>query len=298
MQDLAGHFGYVIILGRPNVGKSTLLNRLVGQKLSIISRKPQTTRSRLLGIKSIDNCQIAYLDTPGVQKKTGGMFNRYMNREALSGLANVDVIVHMVEAGAWIDLDEYVHTLVHQAGVPAILAINKIDRVKNKDDILPYIRMVHEKGVYRDIVPISARADKNIDRLEQCIRALIPDGVALYPADQITDKNERYFAAEFIREKLFRCLGEELPYNLCVTIEKFKDADDLVRIDAVIWVEKRGQKKIVIGHDGAVLKKTGREARMDMEKLFGKKVMLETWVRVKRNWTNDAHALMRFGYHC
>jgi GTP-binding protein Era len=233
-----------------------------------------------------------------VQKKPGGMFNRYMNREALSGLAEVDVIVHMVEAVTWIDLDEYVHTLVQQAGVPAILAINKIDRIKNKDDMLPYIRMVHEKGGYRDIIPISARADKNIDRLEQCIKTLIPGGVALYPEDQITDKNERYFAAEFIREKMFRCLGEELPYNLCVTIEKFEDTGNLIRIGAVIWVEKSGQKKIVIGHDGAVLKKTGREARMDMEKLFGKKVMLETWVRVKRNWTNDVHALRQLGYHC
>jgi GTP-binding protein Era len=298
MQDLTGHFGYVTILGRPNVGKSTLLNRLIGQKLSITSRKPQTTRSRLLGIKSINNCQIAYVDTPGLQKKTSGMFNRYMHREALGGLAEVDVIVHMVEAGIWLELDEYVHSLVRQAGGPAILAINKIDRVKNKDDVLPYIKMVNDKGGYRDIVPISARTGKNIDRIEQCIETLIPDGVALYPADQITDKNERYFAAEFIREKLFRCLGEELPYNLCVTIEKFRDTGDLVRIDAVIWVEKSGQKKIVIGHDGAVMKKSGTEARMDMEKMFGKKVMLETWVRVKRNWTNDVHALRRFGYHC
>jgi len=298
MQDISGQFGYVTILGRPNVGKSTLLNRLVSQKLSITSRKPQTTRSRLLGIKSADNYQIAYIDTPGVQKKPEGIFNRYMKREALRSLAQVDVIVHMVEAVSWTELDEYVHALVKQAGVPAILAINKIDRIKNRNTILPYIRMVHEKGGYRDIVPISARADENIDGLEQCIKALLPAGVALYPEDQITDRNERYFAAEFIREKLFRCLGEELPYNLCVTIEQFRDTGNLIRIDAVIWVEKSGQKKIVIGHDGTVLKKTGAEARMDMEKMFGKKVMLETWVRVKRNWTNDTHALRQMGYHC
>ena len=297
MQDLAGHFGFVTILGRPNVGKSTLLNRFIGQKVSITSRKPQTTRSRILGIKSVGNCQIAYLDTPGLQKKTAGMFDRYMNREALGGLAGVDVIVHMVEACTWFDLDEYVHSLVQKAGVPVILAINKVDRIRNKGDILPYIKRVHDKGGYCDIVPISARTGKNLERLEQCIQAMIPGGVALYPADQITDRNEQYFAAEFIREKLFRSLGEELPYNLCVTIEKYKETKNLVRIDAVIWVEKNGQKKIVIGHNGTVLKKSGTEARMDMEKMFGKKVMLETWVRVKRNWTNDVHALRRFGYH-
>ena len=298
MQDLPGHFGYVTILGRPNVGKSTLLNRLVSQKLSITSRKPQTTRSRLLGIKSVYNYQTVYIDTPGLQKTPGGIFNRYMNREALRSLAQVDVIVHMVEAVSWTESDEYVHDLVKQAGVPAILAINKIDRIKNKSNILPYLRMVNEKSGYREILPISARADKNIDRLEQCIRALLPAGMALYPEDQITDRSERYFAAEFIREKLFRCLGEEVPYNLSVTIEKFEDTGNLVRIDAVIWVEKSGQKKIVIGHDGNVLKKTGGQARLDMEKMFGKKVMLETWVRVKRNWTNDVNALRQMGYPC
>jgi len=298
MQDLPGHFGYVTILGRPNVGKSTLLNRLVSQKLSITSRKPQTTRSRLLGIKSVYNYQTVYIDTPGLQKKPGGIFNRYMNREALRSLAQVDVIVHMVEAVSWTESDEYVHDLVKQTGVPAILAINKIDRIKNKSNILPYLRMVNEKSGYREILPISARADKNIDRLEQCIRALLPAGMALYPEDQITDRSERYFAAEFIREKLFRCLGEEVPYNLSVTIEKFEDTGNLVRIDAVIWVEKSGQKKIVIGRDGNVLKKTGGQARLDMEKMFGKKVMLETWVRVKRNWTNDVNALRQMGYPC
>ena len=298
MQDNSGYFGYVTILGRPNVGKSTLLNRLVSQKLSITSRKPQTTRSRLFGIKSVDKYQIVYIDTPGVQKKPGGIFYRYMNREALRSLAEVDVIVHMVEAVSWTELDEYVHEQVKQAGVPALLAINKIDRIKNKSSILPYIRMVNEKGGYREIMPISARADMNIDRLEDCIRALLPAGVALYPEDQITDRSERYFAAEFIREKLFRCLGEEVPYNISVTIEKFEDTGSLVRIDAVIWVEKSGQKKIVIGHNGEVLKKTGGQARMDLEKMFGKKVMLETWVRVKRNWTNDANALRQMGYHC
>ena len=298
MQDNSGHFGDVTILGRPNVGKSTLLNRLVNQKLSITSRKPQTTRSRMIGIKSTDKYQIVYIDTPGVQKKPGGIFNRYMNREALRNLAEVDVIVHLVEAVSWTELDEYVYGQVQQAGVPALLAINKIDRIKDKNSILPYIKMVHEKGGYREIMPISARADINIDRLESCIRALLPAGVALYPADQVTDRNERYFAAEFIREKLFRCLGEELPYNISVTIEKFEDAGSLARIDAVIWVEKIGQKKIVIGHNGDVLKKAGGQARMDMEKMFGKKVMLETWVRVKRNWTNDPHALRQMGYHC
>ena len=297
MQDILSYFGYVTILGRPNVGKSTLLNHIIGQKLSITSRKPQTTRSRILGIKSTANYQIVYSDTPGLQRKSGSMFNRYMNRETLSSLADVDVIVHMVEAVVWTELDEHVHTLVKQAGAPAILAINKVDRIKDKKDILPYIKMVQEKGCYQDIVPISARADVNLDKLEECIRALLPPGMALYPDDQITDRNERYFAGEFIREKLFRCLGDELPYNLCVTIEGFKNTAGLIRIDAIIWVEKNGQKKIVIGGDGAVLKKTGEQARRDMEKLFGKKVLLRTWVRVRQNWTNDTRSLRQMGYY-
>ena len=298
MQDIDRHFGYVTIVGRPNVGKSTLLNNIIGQKLSIISRKPQTTRARILGIKSTDNCQIVYIDTPGLQQKAGSMINRYMNREATSSLAGVDVIVHMVEAGTWTELDEYVYTLVQKSGTPAILALNKIDRVKNKKDILPCIKMVHEKGGYHDIVPISVRANKNIERLEACVRALLPPGEAQYPDDQITDRDERYFAGEFIREKLFHCLGDELPYNLCVAIERFRDTDRLIEIDAVIWVERSGQKKIVIGSKGVVLKKIGAQARMDMEKMFGKKVLLATWVRVKNNWTNDARALRQMGYNC
>jgi len=296
IKDWPGRFGYVTIVGRPNVGKSTLLNRIIGQKLSIISRKPQTTRSRILGIKTADNCQTVYIDTPGLQKKPGSMFNRYMNREALSSLADVDVIVHMVEAVTWTEPDEYVHQLVKQAHAPVLLAINKVDRIKNKKVILPFIKMIHEKNGYQDIIPISAHANINVDRLEECIGSRLPPGTALFPEDQITDRSERYFAAEFLREKLFQRLGDELPYNLCVTIEEFSDTPVLIKIDAVIWVEKSGQKKIVIGSDGAVLKKTGEQARHDMEKLFGKKVLLRTWVRVKKNWTNDVQALKQLGY--
>lgn len=297
-EDFPARFGYAAIIGKPNVGKSTLLNHLVGQKLSIISRKPQTTRARLLGIKSTDKCQIVYIDTPGLQKKPGTMFNRYMNREATNSLSGVDVIVHVVEAGDWDEFDEYVHGLAQRSGTPAILAINKIDRVKDKTGILPYIAMAHAKGCYRDIVPISARTGKNVERLEACVRALLPPGEALYPDDQITDRDERYFAGEFIREKLFRCLGDELPYNLSVAVERFRDTAGLVKIDAVIWVEKSGQKKIVIGSKGAVLKKVGELARLDMEKMFGKKVLLATWVRVKNNWTNDVRSLRQMGYNC
>ncbi|MGH8119981.1 MAG: GTPase Era, partial [Gammaproteobacteria bacterium] len=276
MMDKPGRFGYVTIIGRPNVGKSTLLNRIIGQKLSIISRKPQTTRTRILGIKTTDNCQTVYIDTPGLQKKPVSMFNRYMNREALSSLADVDVIIHVVDAVTWTESDEHVQQLVKQANAPALLAVNKVDRIKNKKIILPYIKMVHAKGGYQEIIPVSARANLNVDQLEECIVSRLPAGPAHFPDDQITDRSERYFACEFLREKLIQRLGDELPYNLCVTIEEFRDTPALIRIDAVIWVEKGGQKKIVIGGDGSVLKKTGEQARLDMEKLFGKKVLLRT----------------------
>jgi GTP-binding protein Era len=296
MQDIVHHFGYVTIVGRPNVGKSTILNHIIGQKLSITSRKPQTTRMRILGIKSGADSQIIYIDTPGFQNKPGGIFNRYMNREVLNSMADVDVIVHVVEAMSWTKPDECINALVNQYESDSVLAVNKIDRIKNKIELLPFIEKMHAMGKYKEIIPVSARTNKNINLLEGCIRRLLPPGEPLYPQDQITDRSERYFAAEFIREKLTRCLGDELPYNLCVTVDKFMDTGKLIRINASIWVNNSGQKKIVVGKDGGVLKKTGEQARRDMERMFSKKVFLETWVRIKRNWTTDIQALKRFGY--
>lgn len=296
MNDTGDRCGYVTLAGRANVGKSTLLNRLIGHKVSITSRRPQTTRMRLLGIKTTRHCQIIFVDTPGIQKGAGNVFHRFMNREARAALADVDVVVHVVEAGSWNDADAHVHTLVKKTGAPAILAINKVDLVKNKSTLLPYMERIQTRNGYREIVPVSARTGINLAVLEQCIKALLPVGPALFPDDQISDKNERYFAGEFIREKLFRSLGHELPYNLSVVIEEFRDTGKMIKIDAIIWVEKEGQKKIVIGADGNLLKKIGAQARQDMEKLFGKKVFLQTWVRVKHNWPRDEKFLRLLGY--
>ena len=290
------HCGYVTIVGRPNVGKSTLLNRLLGQKLSITSRRPQTTRAHLFGIKSDENSQVIYIDTPGFQRQSENVFNRYMNREVLNALAHVDVVVHVIEALKWTEMDRHVFNLIKNIKSPVILALNKIDRVKNKKALLPYIGEVTTGRNYAEVVPFSARSGDNLDILEQNVKKLLPSGPPVYPDDQVTDKNERFFAAEFIREKLTRRLGAELPYNLSVTIDAFKHDGNILNIDAVIWVTSPGQKAIVIGKDGSMLKSIGEQARKDMEKMFGKKVFLQMWVKIKEKWTNNIQALKQLGY--
>lgn len=296
MNTQLGHCGFVTLVGRPNVGKSTLLNRLVGQKLSITSRKPQTTRMQLLGIKTGKDSQLVFVDTPGLQKKPGNVFNRYMNREVFNALSHVDVIVHVVEALTWTDADENVFNHIRKIERPLVLAINKIDRIKDKRELLPCLEQMNNREIYSEIVPVSAKHGQNVDLLEEHIRKYLPPGEALFPEDQITDRNERFFAAEFIREKLTRQLGDELPYNISVTIDKFSEAGKITRIYATVWVANEGQKKIVIGKNGAVLKKTGEQARKDMEKMFGRKVFLQTWVKSKNKWTSDTQALRRLGY--
>jgi GTP-binding protein Era len=296
MQTSLEHCGFVTLVGRPNTGKSTLLNRLIGQKLSITSRKPQTTRYHLLGIKSGKDSQIIFTDTPGLQKKAGNLFNRYMNREVFNALSNIDVIVHVTEALNWNDLDENVYKHISRMASPVILAINKIDRVKNRQELLPFIDELAARNFYREIIPVSAKTGKNTGTLEECVRKLLPAGVPLFPEDRITDRNERFFAAEFIREKLTRTLGEELPYNISVTIDRFQELQRIIKISATIWVATEGQKKIVIGKNGAVLKQAGQLSRKDMENMFGKKVFLETWVKIRDKWTNSPQALKQFGY--
>ncbi len=290
------HCGYASLVGRPNVGKSSLLNRLIGQKLSITSRKPQTTRSHLLGIKTAGNSQIIYIDTPGLQKKAESLFNRHMNREVHNSLSQTDVVVHVVEAMKWNEGDALVHETIKNLKCTKLLAINKMDRVSDRKELLPFIKRMHDLGGYDDIVPVSARHGTNIDSLEGLILKHLPASPAVFPEDQLTDRNERYFAAEFLREKLMRSLGDELPYNITVTIDKFSDEKRLVRIYATIWVASHGQKKIVVGKDGAVLKKAGQEARRDIENMFGKKVFLQTWVKVKDQWMANARAMKIFGY--
>jgi len=291
-----GRCGYVALVGRPNVGKSTLMNHLLGQKLSITSRKPQTTRHRILGIKTTDKVQFVYLDTPGIHQGDKQAMHRYLNRAALSILQDVHVIVFLVEALKWGELDELVLSHCEKAGPPVILAVNKIDQVKDKDKLLPYIQQISGKFGFAAVVPVSARQGTQLDELERCIAELLPVSEPMYPEDQITDRSVRFLASEIIREKLMRQLGDELPYSATVEVEKFEETDALARIFAVIWVERDNQKAIVIGKDGMKLKLIGQEARSDLENLLEKKVYLKTWVKVKKGWSDDERALHQLGY--
>lgn len=288
--------GYVALLGRPNVGKSTLLNRLIAHKISITSPKPQTTRHAILGIHTLDAAQIVYVDTPGLRRGGRRAMDRYLNRTAAGVLSFVDVAVLVVEALRWTDEDAAVlERLVEFAG-PVILAINKVDRVKPKERLLPFLQTLAGKRDFATVIPLSATQGDNVATLEQAIAGLLPEGAFLFDPEQLTTASERFLAAESIREKLTRCLRDELPYSLTVEIESFVEEAGLTRVGAVIWVERPGQKRIVIGEHGGVLKEVGRQAREDMERLFQRKVFLETWVKVRQGWSDDERALRRFGY--
>ncbi|MEJ2142490.1 MAG: GTPase Era [Gammaproteobacteria bacterium] len=288
--------GYVALIGRPNVGKSTLLNHILGQKLSITSRKPQTTRHRLLGIKTTATAQVIYVDTPGIHQKAGKAINRYMNRAATSSIEDVHVVVFIVEALKWTDEDEMVLEHIKKAGVTTILAVNKVDRVEDKDRMLPYLQEVSAKYDFKEIIPVSALRNTNITQLENLIEQQLDVSEPFYPEDYITDRSSRFLAAEIVREKLMRTLGQELPYNITVEIEQFKEEKDRLLINALIWVERDNQKAIVIGKKGQQLKKIGSQARQDMQKLFDSKVHLELWVKVKEGWSDDERALQSLGY--
>jgi len=291
------HSGYVAIVGRPNVGKSTLLNRLLGQKISITAHKPQTTRHRILGIKTTADAQIIYVDTPGIHPMEKRAINRYMNREASNTISDVDVVVFLVDGLKWQAEDELVLQKVAASQSPVILGINKLDNVKDKSLLLPYLQKLSQKMSFAQLVPLSARTGQSVDLLEQSVIGLIPPtGKAFFPEDQITDRNGRFMAAEFVREKLMRTLGEEIPYELTVEIEKFEQDGELARISGVIWVERPGQKGIIIGKNGQQLKRIGEQARKDMEQLFECKVFLQLWVKVKQGWADDERALRSLGY--
>jgi len=291
-----GYCGYVAIIGRPNVGKSTLLNHLLGQKLSITSRKPQTTRHRLLGIKTEGNTQIIYVDTPGLHQRKHNAMNRYLNRAATNSLVGVDVIVWLVEALQWTGEDSYVLEALAQSAVPVILGVNKIDKLSDKKALLPYLQEVAIKRDFVEVFPISAQNGQNLVELEAKITHLLPINTFLFPEDQFTDRTERFLAAEIIREKLVRRLGAELPYRLTVQIEHFSSETNLTHISAIIWVERKGQKPIVIGKKGQMLKAIGEEARKEMEMMVGCKVFLQLWVKVKQGWCDDERALRQLGY--
>lgn len=288
--------GYVAIVGQPNVGKSTLLNYLLGKKLSITSRKPQTTRHRVLGIKTRDHVQIIYVDTPGLHQAAKHAMNRYMNRVARSALSDVDVILFVIDAKHFNEQDVRILELLKKANAPVILVLNKIDLVKDRSVLLPLIEDISKRYAFAQVVPVSAKLGKHLDDLEQTIIALLPEDVHFYPPGQLTDRSEQFITTEIVREKLMRNLGQELPYELTVTLDQFRHEGNLLRIAALIWVEKPSQKAIVIGEDGQRLKTIATKARVDLERHFNKKVFLQCWVKVKSGWSDDERSLQQFGY--
>jgi GTP-binding protein Era len=290
-----GRCGLVAIVGRPNVGKSTLLNRLLGQKLSITSRRPQTTRYAILGIKTKGHDQAVYIDTPGLHGGEGRLLNRALNRAARHTIDEAQVLIFLIEALRWTEQDRYVLTRIEDRHRPVILAINKVDRVADKRLLLPFLDRIRGLMGFAEVIPISSTKGDNITVLEDAVLRLLPEGNPLFPADQLTDRSERFFAAELIREKLLRRLGAEVPHRLSVVIDEFECTQGLDRISATIWVEQDGQRRIVIGHGGAVLKRVGEAARRDMERMFGRKVFLRTWVKVKEQWSDDVRALQKLG---
>ncbi len=287
--------GHAAIVGRPNVGKSTLLNRLVGQKISITSRKPQTTRHRVVGIVTTARAQCAFVDTPGFQTSGRNALRSVMNRAVTSALAEVDVVVFMVAVPRFTPDDERVAALLPKS-VPLLVAVNKVDRLAERTRLLPYLEELQRRLAPRAIVPLAAQTGYQVDTLLGEIEAALPQQPPLYPPDQLTDRDERFFAAEFIREKVFRLLGDELPYATAVSIDQFEESGKLRRIHATIYVDKPSHRAIVIGEGGERLKSIGSSARRDMEALFGGKVYLQIWVKVRRGWADDAAQLRRFGY--
>ncbi|MCC5796492.1 MAG: GTPase Era [Methylophaga sp.] len=290
--------GYVAIIGRPNVGKSTLINRILGQKLCITSRRPQTTRHRILGIKTTDHAQLVYVDTPGMHSDGKRAMNRYMNRAATASIEDVDVVVFVIESLRWNDDDQRVlKRLQNDADKPVILVLNKVDKAEDKAALLPQMEELAAKYPFAAVVPVSARRGINIEQLEAEVEKLMPEGEAIFDEDQLTDRSSRFLAAEMVREKLFRHLGQELPYSLTVDIEQFEEDDGMFRISAVIYVERSGQKSIVIGKKGELLKQVGQDARKDMEDLFGCKVFLQLWVKVREGWSDNERMLRNLGYN-
>ena len=289
--------GLIAIVGRPNVGKSTLLNQLLGQKVSITSKKPQTTRHRILGIDTEGGYQTIYVDTPGLHQEEQRAINRLMNRAATSSLGDVEMVIFVVDGTRWTSDDDHVLSKLKDQKYPVVLAINKIDLISDKEILLPHIQTLAQKMDFAAVLPISAEKGTNVEKIREMARAVLPEGEHYFPEDYITDRSSRFMASEIIREKLMRFTGEELPYSVTVEIERFKVEDDgLFHINALILVERDGQKKMVIGNKGEKIKTIGTEARIDMERLFGPRVFLELWVKVKAGWADDERALRSLGY--
>lgn len=295
--EMTTRCGFVAIVGRPNVGKSTLMNHVLGQKISITSRKPQTTRHQVLGIHTENDVQMVFVDTPGMHRHEERAINRHMNRAANSAIADVDAVVLVVDRTVWTDEDQWVLDKLRKVDAPVILAINKVDQLDDKQVLLPHIQKLAEQFSFAEVVPLSALKGNNLDTLTEVIAKRLPKSLFHFPEDQITDRTERFMAAELIREKLMRQLGAELPYSMAVEIEQFKFEDRVLHIHGLILVERQGQKKIVIGDKGARIKKVGHDARLDMETLFDAKVMLNLFVKVKGGWADDERALKSLGYN-
>jgi len=289
------HTGFIAIVGRPNVGKSTLMNRLVGVKVSIVSNKAQTTRHRVSGILTDENAQFVFVDTPGFQTRHLNALNRTMNRTVTQSLADVDLVFFVIEADRFGDEDAQVLNLLPHDG-KVILVINKVDALADKSKLLPFIEACSARFPFAEIVPLSAERGQNVDRLLETARGYLPEGEPMFSEDDITDRSERFLAAEFLREKLFRLLGDELPYGMTVEIERFETEGNLRRINAAVIVDKPGHKGIVIGKGGERLKRISTEARKAMEDLFDARVYLEVWVKVKSGWSDDERALKSLGY--
>ncbi|WP_340681119.1 GTPase Era [Paraglaciecola sp.] len=291
------HCGMIAIVGRPNVGKSTLLNKLLGQKVSITSRKPQTTRHRIMGIDTEEQFQAIYVDTPGLHIEEKRAINRFMNRAASSSIADVGLVLFLVEGTKWTDDDQMVLTKIQQNNVPCWLIVNKSDNVKDKETMLPHLRWLGEQYKFDKIMPVSAKTGKNVEELRSLVQQSLPESEFYFPEDYITDRSSRFMASEIIREKLMRFTGDELPYSVTVEIEQFLLSDNgMYRINGLILVERDSQKAMVIGKGGQRLKTIGAEARKDMEALFDAKVFLELWVKVKSGWADDERALRSLGY--
>lgn len=288
--------GYAAIIGRPNVGKSTLLNYLLGQKIAITSRKPQTTRKVLLGVDTSGSKQVIYVDTPGIHKFDDRAINKYMVRSALSVLHDVDALIMLVDRGFWKSEDELVLSHIKEFKGSKFLAINKIDLLKEKNELLPIIDRLQDIGCFDQIFPISALNSEGLDPLRRAVMEVLPEQPHLFPPDHITDQSERFLVSEIIREKLMRNFGDEVPHRAAVVIEQYKDKGHFFDIVAEIYVERSGQKRILIGKNGEGLKRIGVEARLDIERLIGQKVMLRLWVKVKKGWTNEVSGLKRMGY--
>ena len=289
--------GFVAIVGRPNVGKSTLLNALLERKLSIVSPKPQTTRHRILGLLHRPGLQIALVDTPGLHSGERRMLNTALNRTAATSLADADLVAFVVEALRFTDEDARVLERIKGAGRPAVLIVNKVDRARPRARLLPFIAELSGRHPFLEVVPLSALRRDNLAGLPDALGRHLPESPPLFPAGQVTDRSERFQASEIIREKLTLRLQQELPYGLAVEIERFEEGEDgRLAIGAVIWVERASQKAIVIGEGGSLLKSVGRAARLDLNRLFGRRIHVELWVKVKANWADSARALRAFGY--